>query len=143
MTLMKPGAPRAAASRRGRVPVPTGPKDNTTQHSEMVRRIWSLSGQVPGLVLWKNPVIYGHIRGTDKPFTSGLAVGSSDLVGIVDYGGVGRFIGLEIKTGTGKAKPGQELWFALVRSKGGFAAVVHDEDEAKAAIQRAREGLFQ
>jgi hypothetical protein len=39
-----------------------------------------------------------------------------------------------------KAKPHQETWLCLVRSLGGFAAVVTSVDEALAAVQRARLG---
>lgn len=152
---MKAGAPRAIASRRGTVPVPKNPKDNTSQHTAMVDRIWLGLGREPGLVLWPNPVKFLRCidarTGNVFHVRTGLALGSADLIGclsvLVLLNGheltLGRFIGIEVKTGSGVARENQETWHALVHARGGFAAIAHDLDEARAAIQRAREGLFQ
>lgn len=88
----------------------------------------------PGLVLWRNNVGIAEHRGARVRY--GLAVGSADLVGILN----GRFVALEIKTPTGRASAEQKLWLALVRQRGGFAAVVRSIDEARRAIARARLG---
>lgn len=88
----------------------------------------------PGLVIWRNNVGVAEHRGARVRY--GLAVGSADLVGILN----GRFVALEIKTPTGRASPEQKLWLALVRRHGGFAAVVRSVEEAQAAIARARRG---
>lgn len=52
---------------------------------------------------------------------AGLAPGSSDLIGIADDG---RFIALEVKTGSGRPTKEQESFLALVASMGGIAGVV-------------------
>jgi hypothetical protein len=69
----------------------------------------------------------------------GLCVGSADLIGCLD----GRFIALEVKAASGRLRPEQERWIAFVRSIRGFAAVVRSEEEALAAIERARAGAFE
>lgn len=109
-------------------------------------------GRDPSLVLWRNSTgTAAHLNPRTNRTTTvryGLAVGSADLVGIlsidVAIGGaptrVGRFVALEIKTETGRVRPEQTQWLALVRSRGGFAAVVRSVDEARAAIERARTG---
>ncbi|NUO50468.1 MAG: hypothetical protein HOV80_16560 [Polyangiaceae bacterium] len=132
---LKAGAPRAIADRRGIKLA----KDNTTQHSAMVNLIRLALGRIPDLVLWPNPVKNVEIvtgNGGLIRMRTGLAVGSADLIGIL----AGRFIALEVKTGDGFAKPHQEQWLALVRAKGGFAAVVWSVLEACEAIDRARQG---
>lgn len=109
-------------------------------------------GRDPSLVLWRNSTGTSvHLDPRTNRTTTvryGLAVGSADLVGVlacnVTIGEVqtcvGRFIALEIKTATGRVRPEQAQWLALVRSRGGFAAVVRSVDEARAAIERARAG---
>lgn len=98
-------------------------------------------GIEPDLVLWRNstgvarhPDTRGHVRAQ----RFGLAVGSADLVGIL--GPSGRFFALEVKTPDGRLTSEQSAWLALVRKRGGFAAVVRSRDEALAALQRARTG---
>ena len=88
----------------------------------------------PDLVLWRNNVGIAEHRGARVRY--GLAVGSADLVGILD----GRFIALEIKTATGRASQEQRQWLTLVRRYGGFAAIVRSVEEAREAISRARRG---
>lgn len=97
----------------------------------------------PDLELMRNNV--GAIKG--GRFTYGLRskahpTGSSDLVGIL--GPHGRFFCLEVKDRDGKTskdRAAKQLAFrVMVRGHGGFAAVVHDADEAMAALSRARGG---
>lgn len=89
-------------------------------------------GSDPGLVLFRNSV--GYDSNTRQRF--GLCPGSADLVGCCD----GRFIGLEIKSERGRSSPEQIRWAELIRSKGGFVAVVRSVDEAIAAVARCRAG---
>jgi hypothetical protein len=89
-------------------------------------------GLDPGLVLFRNSV--GYDAGARQRY--GLCPGSSDLVGCCD----GRFIGLEIKSERGRSSPEQKRWADLIRSKGGFVAVVRSVDEALEAVDRCRSG---
>ncbi len=68
----------------------------------------------------------------------GLAVGSSDIVGIVDTGTRGIFLALEVKTARGVVSKEQEQWMAIVNRRHGVARVVRSVAEAGAAIEEAR-----
>lgn len=123
--------PRARAARRS--------------EADRLRGIRLALGAVDGLVLWRNGVAgveaYDHVRGGARHHHAGLPTGSSDLIGMLAP--TGRLIALEVKTDTGKLTEEQLLFLALVRRMGGFGAVVRDEDEARAAIARARGGAFE
>ncbi len=97
-------------------------------------------GADPGVVLWRNNV--GLTEFWDGKQVSvvryGLADERADLVGLLSPSG--RFLAVEVKTATGRVKPEQLQWLALVRRFGGFAAVVRSVDEALAAVARARGG---
>lgn len=98
-------------------------------------------GREPDLTLWRNNT--GGVEttgrgGRDRLVRYGLCRGSADLVGIL--GPHGRLLALECKTATGRTTPEQDLFLDLVRSRGGFAAVVRSVEDARAAIDRARQG---
>lgn len=101
-------------------------------------------GRDPGLVLWRNTVVHAEQwdpkTGGAKHVHGGLPVGSADLVGVLAPGG--RFLALEVKRPGERARPEQEAWLALVRTRGGFAAVVDSVDAARAAVARARAGAL-
>jgi hypothetical protein len=105
---------------------------------EIQHAIREALGLEPGVCLWRNQVgQYTEERGGRKRvIRTGLAVGSADLVGIVD----GRFFALETKSPTGRPTAEQSRWLQLVRNMGGFACVVRSADEARAALARARAG---
>ena len=92
-------------------------------------------GDLPGVVMWRNSTGVAQAA-SGHHVRYGLAVGSADLIGIVD----GRFVALEVKSGSGRLRPEQELYLELVRKHGGFAAVVRDGAEALEAIARCRAG---
>jgi hypothetical protein len=101
-------------------------------------------GLSPGLVLYRNAV--GRVQDfraqPPRWISYGLAVGSSDLVGIArrDGCGCGRFIALEVKQARGRERASQARFRTLVQSLGGFAAIVRSTEEAQAAVARARAG---
>lgn len=68
----------------------------------------------------------------------GLCVGSSDLIGILSPSG--RLVSLEVKSATGRSTEEQRKWLAMVRRMGGFGCIVRSVHDARAALQRAREG---
>jgi len=68
----------------------------------------------------------------------GLAVGSSDLIGLLVPSG--RFIAIEVKSASGKPTEEQLAFLDAVRAAGGFGAIVRSLDEARDAIARARSG---
>lgn len=107
------------------------------REAEIQQQIRLALGSEPDLVLWRNTVGVGtQDDGRKQRF--GLAIGSSDLVGILAP--AGRWVALEVKSEKGRVRPEQKLFLELVRGRGGFAAVVRSVDEAKAALERARAG---
>lgn len=115
----------------------TRPLERTIQHD-----IRLALGLEPGLVLWRNST--GHAvefdkRGNKREFDYGLCVGSSDLIGCL----AGRFIALEVKRPGERPTQQQVAFLNVVRFNGGFGAVVHSVDEARAAIKRARNGAVE
>lgn len=99
------------------------------------------------VVLWRNSVgvasEWDERTGNVRRAAYGLAKGSGDLIGIVRVGKLGRFLSLEIKSPTGAVRPEQITWANLVRSFGGFAAIVRSPEEALAAVARAKSGADQ
>lgn len=94
-------------------------------------------GRERDLVLWRNNA--GVTLQPDGSWVRyGVGTGGSDLLGIL--GPNGRFFALEAKTPTGRVEKHQAMWQQIVRHHGGFAAVVHSVDEARAALERARRG---
>jgi hypothetical protein len=83
-----------------------------------------------GCVIWRNNVGVDTAKGVRY----GLAVGSADLIGIAPGG---RFLSVEVKTRTGRVRPGQQLWMELVRARGGIAIVARSADDAVAQLREA------
>ena len=110
----------------------------------LMRRIMLAIGSLPDLYLWRNSPgkaeVWDPQTGAPRMLSFGV-VGSADLCGILLPHG--RFLGLEVKTATGRVEPHQEAWLARIRSFGGFACVVRSEAQACEAIARARQGLFE
>lgn len=89
-----------------------------------------------GIVLWRNNV--GLATDGDRKVRYGLAVGSSDLIGILAP--EGRFLALEVKAPGKRPTPEQERFLALVTRSGGVAAVVRSVEDVRVLIDRARRG---
>jgi hypothetical protein len=105
-------------------------------------------GCQPDLILMRNTVgvatEYNPGNGRTRYITYGLGEGSADLVGILRrrIGGrsVGQWFCLEVKRPGEKAEDHQSLWARTVREMGGFVATVCSVEEARAALDRARNG---
>jgi len=61
----------------------------------------------------------------------GLAVGSSDIIGISQNG---KFLAVEVKTATGRASKEQLAFIEAVRAAGGIAGIARNEQDALALI---------
>lgn len=84
-------------------------------------------GAEPDLVLWRNNVGVGEVRGYKIRFGVG-GPGGADLIGIFR----GRFIAVEIKTTTGRQSEEQRVFQQLVEKKGGIYVVLRSAEEARA-----------
>jgi hypothetical protein len=97
-------------------------------------------GQDPDLVLWRNNVGVAEHWDTRSSTPSrlryGLGKGSSDLIGMVRPSG--RLVALEVKRPGQTPTPEQVRFLKLVRSFGGFGAVVTSVQEAQTAVQQAK-----
>jgi VRR-NUC domain len=99
--------------------------------AEIQNRIRGALNKLPNVCVWRNNV--GAYKRDGVWIRYGLAVGSSDLIGIVD----GRFLALEVKTPTGIVSDEQEAFIKSVRKYGGIAAVVRSVAEALDVVKKA------
>jgi hypothetical protein len=116
---------------------PRKASNHNRAHSELVHATRLALGREPDFTLWCNSKVM--VVNGEPHAAPGLTTGASDLLGILAP--LGRIVALEAKTGKAVATPEQERFMALVRKRGGFAAVFHSVDEAKEALIRARQGL--
>jgi hypothetical protein len=95
-----------------------------------IQRLIMLALSEAGCLIFRNNVgVLKNAAGI--PIRFGLAVGSSDLIGIAPGG---RFLAVEIKTPTGKATPEQLRFIEAVRSRGGIAGIARSPAEALALL---------
>ena len=128
--------------------------------TELMHAIMVALSVEPGVVLWRNHTGYVEVVDENgaRPQRFGVGgKGGADLIGIVtrkitipsdcgmgdDVEEVGVFVALEVKTPKGRVAPEQTMHLEIVRRAGGFAAVVRSVDDAKAALERARNGASQ
>ncbi len=129
---------------------------------DLTKPILVALNKLPGVRVARNNVgvsaqttdVYIDGEYTKRVIRHGLGNGSADLVGIVEMrywpkpAGVydpysplfGRVFCLEVKWPGKKQTTDQVRWAKVVRSLGGFVAIVHSVDEAVAAVARCREG---
>lgn len=121
-------------------PYTTAAPSRTALERDVQNEIREALGMEPGLVLIRNSV--GVAREFDtkthqtRTIRYGLGVGSADLVGCLD----GRFFALEIKRPGEQATDDQVRWANMMRNAGAFVATVRSAGEARAALERARNG---
>ena len=82
-------------------------------------------GKLPNVVIWRNSTGVAEIQG--RKIRYGLCVGSPDIVGIAPGG---RFLGIEVKTKSGRVTKDQRMFIELVRWMGGFAGVARSVQDA-------------
>ena len=82
--------------------------------------------------LWRNNV--GVLKDGNGGYVSyGLGKGSADLIGLIV--GTGRFIGIEVKTPTGRVTPEQKAWAKTIQDYGGIAVVLRSVTEAEELLK--------
>lgn len=101
---------------------------NETELSNAIR---AAMNAIPGVRLWRNNVGVDTQRGVRY----GLAVGSADLIGMVD----GRFLAVEVKAANGRMSDDQRIWRDVVRGLGGVYILARSVDEAVAAVIQERQ----
>lgn len=107
---------------------------------DVQREIREALGRLDGVVVWRNNTgMLKDSRGISVRY--GLAIGSSDLIGIVYLPqlGIGRFFALEIKRPGEEPSDEQYAFLHLIRKIGGFSTWVDNVDAAVSAVGRARD----
>ena len=95
-----------------------------------IQRLIMLALSEAGCLIFRNNVgVLKNAAGI--PIRFGLAVGSSDLIGLTP---TGRFLAVEIKTPTGKATTEQLRFIEAVRARGGIAGIARSPAEALALL---------
>ena len=95
-----------------------------------IQRLIMLALSEAGCLIFRNNVgVLKNAAGI--PIRFGLAIGSSDLIGIAPGG---RFLAVQIKTPTGKATPEQLRFIEAVRARGGIAGIARSPAEALALL---------
>ena len=95
-----------------------------------IQRLIMLALSEAGCLIFRNNVgVLKNAAGI--PIRFGLAVGSSDLIGIAPGG---RFLAVEIKTSKGRATPEQLRFIEAVRARGGIAGIARSPAEALALL---------
>jgi hypothetical protein len=97
-------------------------------------------GRIPGLVLWRNNTGVADHKGAKVRY--GLAVGSSDLIGIYSQvigpehvgSTFGRFLAGEVKAPGGTVSDDQSRFLSLVSTRGGLAGVWRSTADALATL---------
>jgi hypothetical protein len=96
-----------------------------------------IAASTAGARVFRNQV--GSYRLADgRWITSGLCVGSSDLIGWTVVNGVAVFTAIEVKTVNGRTSKEQDAFIAAVERDGGLAAVVRSPQEVLFAIETFR-----
>jgi VRR-NUC domain. len=69
-----------------------------------------------------------------RPLHAGLCVGSSDLIGYRQVGGVAQFVALEVKSATGRPTTEQTRFLDHIQAAGGVSGIVRSIDAAQALL---------
>jgi hypothetical protein len=105
--------------RHMRAPLAPRRRRGSTPEGQLLRRIVEALRAEPDLLVWRNTVGVGEHDG--RRVTYGLALGSSDLIGLL--GPHGRFVALKVKAADGRVTEHQLRFLERLRRQGGIAAV--------------------
>lgn len=116
-----------------------------SEESNLVARLLLRCSQL-GARIFRNNV--GRLRDANgRVVTYGLCVGSSDLIGYLpvvitsDMVGqtIARFVAIECKSPTGRLRPEQERFLAVVQGHGGLACVARSVEDAETLLVGSRD----
>jgi len=88
------------------------------RESILQSQILAAIGARPGCVFMRNSVVRQKLPGGGYVF-GGCGIGSADIIGCV----YGRFVGIEVKTDTGRLSKEQKQWAHRIREYGGGIVV--------------------
>lgn len=109
--------------------MPKAPKEKTIQDAILVAL-----GTMPGMAIWRSAVGNGWVRTKDgyRPMRFGGVPGQPDIMGCY----FGRFVGIEVKTDTGRQRPEQADWQAAIEAAGGCYILARSVADALEGISR-------
>ena len=88
-------------------------------------------GKLGWVSIYNNPVGVGFTKDGDR-ITYGLSVGSPDLVGFIR--GSGKFLGIEVKTKSGRVSDDQRKWIDYATASGCVVGVARSAEDAIALV---------
>lgn len=108
--------------------------------ARIMRKIQMLASQLGSRLFRNNSGVFKTLDG--RAIRTGLCTGSSDLIGwtplVITPLMLGRtvaiFTAVEVKSDTGRVSPEQLSFIDTVLAAGGFASVVHSEEEFKGCL---------
>lgn len=110
------------------------------KENEIERNIRLALGATKDVRVFRNSVGQAVVKG--RTIRYGLLKGSSDLIGwrtvriTPDMVGstLAQFVGVEVKTATGRLRPEQKMWLEMVNEAGGKAIVARSAEDAKSEL---------
>jgi len=111
------------------------------KENEIEREIRLELGRSESVRVFRNSVGQAVVNG--RTIRYGLLKGSSDLIGwrkleiTPDMVGstIAQFVGVEVKTATGRLRPEQKLWLNMVNEAGGKAIVARSPEAAQDLLE--------
>jgi len=110
------------------------------KENEIERNIRIALGCTEDVRVFRNSVGQAVVKG--RTIRYGLLKGSSDLIGwrrleiTPEMVGqhIAQFVGVEVKTATGRLRPEQKMWLEMVNEAGGKAIVARSADDATSSL---------
>ena len=111
-------------------------KDMANAETKIQNDILIALSTYPDMIVWRSAVGNGWVRTGDgfKPMRFGGIPGQSDIIGCWQ----GRFIGIEVKTATGKLSKEQRQWGAAIVSCGGIYIVARSVEDALNGLHKSQ-----
>jgi hypothetical protein len=111
--------------------------NNGAAHSKLKNEILLALGRRSDVLVWNNPtgmfVPFG--RENSPPVRCGIP-GQADILAVVAP--LGRLVGIECKTGSGRQSEAQTNWQKAMESRGGIYGVVRSVDDALTLVIRSK-----
>lgn len=114
-----------------RSPVVQPQRRNGNPEAQILTEIRLALGAIPECDFQRLSQGFAEPDGGGRRFRVGMTPGASDLIGCV----LGRFVGLEVKTKTGRLSEDQRTWFRRMRRVGAVVECVRSADEAVAVVR--------
>jgi len=103
-----------------------------TAHQKLVQDILITLSQLSHVRIWANSTGIGRALTDDERVIKFGLKGSADIIGIIgdEKNPLGRFLAIEVKTGTGKQRPEQKAFQKMILSRGGLYILARSVKDA-------------